>query len=284
MATPANDFFNKLEGVWQNKLDGNWQDDLGWNFISQPRLDVPGGGDFDMRFDQMRETITFEKLDGMARNVGITGEAGFWQAMKYEIAITDPEANGIHHEMGHLLLSVKEDGDTKESLKGPVIRQASIPRANSMMTNGTLEIASVADAIRSGAGKVYDAKPRSDDAQMQSGIDAEISSIQNDITTMNGPDLQDPLPWLETKLGLPKTGGTFDWVFEFRNDKNPSQMANGQRVVNPVSVGNLLSDFWIGDRDRNGATIEVLQYAQKVDLVFHGIGWPHTAVNTLIKQ
>ena len=31
-------------------------------------------------------------------------------------------------------------------------------------------------------------------------------------------------------------------------------------------------------------TTDVLQDAQKVDLVFHGIDWPHLAVNTLIKQ
>lgn len=73
----ANDFFNRLQGVWQNKLDGKWQDNFGWNFISQPKLNVPGSSDFGMRVDQMRETIEFKKLGGLARNIGITGEAGF---------------------------------------------------------------------------------------------------------------------------------------------------------------------------------------------------------------
>ena len=47
--TTTNEFFNRLGGVWQNKLDGQWQDSFGWNFISQPKLNAPGGSDFEMR-------------------------------------------------------------------------------------------------------------------------------------------------------------------------------------------------------------------------------------------
>ena len=61
-------------------------------------------------------------------------------------------------------------------------------------------------------------------------------------------------------------------------------MASGQRVVNPVSIGNLLSDFWLAQRKVNGQTVNLLQYAQKVNLIFHGMEWPHVALNTLIKQ
>ncbi len=60
--TIANEFFDKLEGTWMNKLDDEWKDEFGWNFISQPQPGGAGGSDFEMRFDQMRETIKFEKL------------------------------------------------------------------------------------------------------------------------------------------------------------------------------------------------------------------------------
>ncbi len=208
--------------------------------------------------------------------------------MKYEIGIVNSfTGDGIHHEMGHFLLNVKDSGgETKNRLEAPIIRQASIPRANSMMTTGTLKIGSVQDAITQGASKIYSAKPESSDSALQALIDAEFTQKRDEVLAGNGPELDDPLAWLETKIGLSTTTATakVDWVFEFRNDKAPSEMASGQRVVNPVSVGHLLSDFWIGDRESENGTIEILQYAQIVDLFFHGINWPHMAVNTLIKQ
>ena len=82
----TNDFFNRLPGTWANRLGDEWHDTLGWNFISQPQKGNPKTGDFDIQFHQMLETITFKEI-GTPRNVGITGEAGFWHAMAYEISI-----------------------------------------------------------------------------------------------------------------------------------------------------------------------------------------------------
>lgn len=280
--TITNDFFNRLEGVWQNSLDGEWQDSFGWNFISQPKLGEPGTDDFEMRIDQMRETIRFKKLGGIARNVGITGEAGFWQAMAYECSIETPNGDGIHHEMGHFLLKVLESGETGQNLRGDVIRQATIPRANSMMTTGVLQPGTVSDAIYEQAAPFYDAKPRANDDRHQKLIDNELASKQKQVSDLSGPDLQRPLVWLQTILADEPVDS--DWVFGFRHDHGQSQMASGQRVCDPVSIGNLLSDFWIAKRILNGETIETLQYAQKVNLIFHNMEWPHVSMNTLIKQ
>lgn len=280
--TIANDFFNRLQGVWQNKLKGEWQDTFGWNFISQPKLDVPGSGDFGMRVDQMRETITFKKLGGLARNIGITGEAGFWQATAYEVSIETPDGDEIHHEMGHFLLGVLESGQTRENLRGDVIRQATIPRANAMMTSGVLEPGTIGKAIAEQDTPFYDAKPKVNNVALQELIDTEFAAKQEQVTDSRGPDLARPLDWLKTILEDNPVDR--DWVFGFRNDTGPSQMANGQRVINPVSIGNLLSDFWIAKRGLNGKTIETLQYAQTVNLIFHGMDWPHVALNSLIKQ
>ncbi len=280
--TTTNQFFDRLAGVWQNKIDGKWQDSFGWNFITQPKLGVPGGSDFEMRVDRMRETIEFKKLSGLARNVGITGEAGFWQAMSYEISIVTPGGDGIHQEMGHFLLRTKEDGETPENLVGDVIRQATIPRANAIMTTGILKPGTIAAAVNDQDTPFYDAKPRTSDESLQVQIDAVFAAKHDEITNENGPNFERPLEWLATILAGPAVDP--DWVFAFRDDRNPSQMASGQRVVNPVSIGNLLSDFWIGNRKGSDGTIETLQYVQTVDLIFHGIRWPHVALNSLVKQ
>ena len=278
--TIANEFFDRLTGVWQNKLHDQWQDDLGWNFISQPKLGEEGESDFEMRFDQMRETVTFKKLSGTARNVGIKGEAGHWAAMAYEVAIETPAGAGIHHEMGHFLMNVQADGTTKEELFAPVIRQATIPRANAMLTMGTLKPGPI-----DSNDDIYTAKPDTTDPALQGEIDKLFAAKQADVFTLGGPNLERPLSWLETKLATPaQSGGFSDWVFEFRHDQDPSQMASGQRVKNPVGIGHLLSDFWIAAREESGSTIMTLQYAQKVNLKFNGFEWPHMAVNTLIKQ
>ena len=235
-----------------------------------------------MRVDQMRETVKFKKLGGIARNVGISGQAGYWQAMAYECAIETPEGAGIHHEMGHFLLKVLEGGETGENLRGDIIRQATIPRANSMMTTGVLEPGTVSDAIALQDVPFYDSKPKANDAQLQGLIDSELASKQEQVTSLSGPDLQRPLAWLQTVLADGPVDQ--DWVFGFRHDHGQSQMANGQRVSDPVNIGNLLSDFWMAKRTLKGQTIETLQYAQKVNLIFHNIEWPHVSMNTLIKQ
>ena len=60
----GNDFFDRLEGTWQNRSSGRWLDDLGWNFISQPKRHAPDQSDFEMRFDQMRETLPVRSVIG----------------------------------------------------------------------------------------------------------------------------------------------------------------------------------------------------------------------------
>ncbi len=151
-----------------------------------------------------------------------------------------------------------------------------------MMTTGELKPGTIADAIAEQDTPFYNAKPQANDEALQNLIDTEFAAKQNQVTNLGGPDLARPLEWLKTMLADNPVDR--DWVFGFRHDKGPSQMANGQRVVNPVSIGNLLSDFWIAKRRLNDKTIETLQYAQKVNLIFHGIEWPHVAMNTLIKQ
>lgn len=277
----GNQFFDRLEGTWQNQVDGTWLDDLGWNFISQPRRGDPGQSDFEMRFDQMRETIVFRKLDGTANNVGVTGKVGHWVAMAYEVSIQKPGGEGIHHEMGHFLLKAKDKtGEAHEPLNSTIIRQATIPRANAMMTLGVLKPGAIDPSD-----DIYNALPHTVDANLQADIDREFASKQTAVTQAGGPDLTKPLDWLTGKLQQAPNSPEFqDWVFEFRHDLAPSQMASGQRVDNPVEIGNLLSEFWIGSRQMNGTRIRTLQYAQKVDLIFNGMRWPHVAINTLIQQ
>ncbi|PCK07552.1 MAG: hypothetical protein COA42_13695 [Alteromonadaceae bacterium] len=281
-----------LPATWENKLDGKWEDTFGWHIIGQPELGNPSCSDFNFRVDQMRETITFSPL-GVARNIGVTGEAGFWRGIKYQIGVHTPDGDEIHQEMGHFLLGVEEDPDsdnkigfkTPEKLVGKIIRQASIPRANAMMTLGKLIANSVSDFVRDNGDKpFYSAHPKSEDSKFQSVIDDSFKAVRDEVMAKGGPNFETPSDWLSTILADNVVAGTKDWEFGFRNDENPSQMANGQRVVNPVSIGNLLSDFWIGQRTIDGTNSDILQYAQRVDIGFNKTEWPHVAVNTLIKQ
>ncbi|MEM9896826.1 MAG: hypothetical protein AAF789_10690 [Bacteroidota bacterium] len=308
--TPANDFFNKLAGptgkaIWQNKLDGQWQDKWGWNIITQPDFGNPAEEDFHTRIDPMRETITFKKI-GSAQNIGISGEAGFWQSMSYEIDIRNPRLNdpqnpdgkGIHHEMGHFLIKVDslvddanaiphERGrmDFGQNISGVIIRQATIPRANSFMTHGKLDVGSVSEVL--GLGNIddfYSSRTHTTRQFLQDRINTQLASKQQEA---GAPDLTRLVTFLQTTdesfLGEKKPS-TEDWEFAFRLDETPSQMASGQRVTRPVGIGNLLSDFWIGDRVIDGVEKEFIQYSQKVNILFNGEDWPHVAVNTLIKQ
>ena len=213
--TITNDFFNRLLGTWENRIDGEWQDHFGWNFISQPQKGVSGGSDFDMQFHQMRETISFKEI-GIPRNIGITGEAGFWHAMAYEVSIETPEGRGIHHEMGHFLLSVKDAqrGQTREKLRGDVVRQATIPRANAMMTAGELKPGSIADTIATDPSPFYNAKPDANDTAHQKEINAVYRRKKEQIRKQRGPDMDRPLDWLHSMFANDPIGQ--DWVFEFR--------------------------------------------------------------------
>ncbi|NME72776.1 hypothetical protein [Flammeovirga aprica] len=297
---PANLFFDMLEGVWQNKLNDQWQDNWGWNFITQPDFENRSFEDFHTGVDPMRETMTFKKI-GSARNIGEVGEAGFWQSMAYEIDIRNhtfpdpknPDGKGIHHEMGHFLLqvdSLEDDADAIVSqrgsdLSGVIIRQATIPRANSFMTHGRLDIESVGKALEnSDLDSFYSARTISTRSDLQEKIDIELSDKAIQAGAPNPTKLVSLLKQVDEESLGTISPGTQDWVFSFRFDRNPSQMASGQRVNEPVGIDNLLSDFWIGKRMIDGQEREILQYTQKVNLIFNGQKWPHVAVNTLIKQ
>lgn len=277
----GNEFFDRLEGVWENRIDKEWLNELGWNFIIQPKRGNPGQSDFEMRFDQMQETIVFKKLAGTANNVGVTGKIGHWVAMSYEVSIQKPDGEGIHHEMGHFLLKAKDaTGEAHKPIGATIIRQATIPRANAMMTLGVLKPGAIDPDD-----DIYNALPHSNDPNLQLKINEEFTSMKDQVTAAGGPDITKPLDWLAGKFQEKPTPPAFeDWVFQFRHDDAPSQMASGQRVDNPVGIGNLLSEFWIASRQVNDSPIVTLQYAQKVDLIFNGMKWPHMAVNTLIKQ
>jgi len=181
----GNDFFDRLEGTWQNRSSGRWLDDLGWNFISQPKRHAPDQSDFEMRFDQMRETIVFRKLDGTANNVGVTGKIGHWVAMAYEISIQNRDEEAIHHEMGHFLLKAKDStGEAHVPLGSTIIRQATIPRANAMMTLGVLKPGEIDPN-----NDIYDATPHTLDPNLRTEIEREFASKQAAINQANGPDL-----------------------------------------------------------------------------------------------
>ena len=300
---PALDFFNMLEGTWENKLNGGNRPSFGWTVIIQPELGNPKDRDFSVCALQMQETITF-RPSGVVRNVGISGDAGFLKGMAYEINIDNAcalpchdgksrhgEGKAIHQESGHFLIKVSDETGGSpvqgESSDATVIRQAVIPRANAMMSTGRLKPGSLQDVAGGGMDDFYSSKPEISDSELQSKLDAALDAVQGTVNSRGGPDLQKPLEWLNNVLaneGWEATG--VDWVFNFSDVEELLKMHSAHRVNNPIGVGPLFSDFWIGTReDQNSKEeITVLQYAQKVNLEFGGVSWPHVALNTLIKQ
>ena len=284
-------FFELLEGTWQNTLSpqkikadsSQWRDNFGWQIIGQPKAGE--AGQFEFSFDRMRETITFKPLSGAARNVGVSGEEGFWRSMKYDVEIINPSLAHIHQEVGHFLMKVikKQDGNfTSEAFEGNILRQASIPRANAMLTSGVLSPKSAKDFVDANQqNPFYNATPSSSDNELQQKVRLAFDSVNRDIIGSGGPDFTQTTQFIiDTDPG---TKIKNDWEFDFRINASPSEMVSGQRVNNHVSIGNLLSDFWIGSRLIDGVEREILQYTQQVDIHFNGTIWPHVAVNTLIK-
>jgi len=135
------------------------------------------------------------------------------------------------------------------------------------MTHGKLSINSITDARDDQEVPFYNARPEVSDQGLQDKIDAKLSEVQDDIHGKSGPTLTKPLDWLVDILA-DNVEGT-DWELSFRHDIDQAQMASGHRVPNPVAIGKLFSDFWIGDRSRDEGEIEILQYAQKVNLGFN---------------
>jgi hypothetical protein len=278
----ANEFFDRLEGIWENRLDGRWQDHFGWNFLAHPKPGRAGQKEFAFRFDQMRETATFRTVPGLARNISVTGRTEHWRAMSYQISVERPDGAAIHQELGHFLLRVLENGETPNSLRGDVIRPPTVPRANALMSAGELRRGRITDAVNEQKCLSYDLKPRAADRRLQELIDSEFSLLQKEVTSVGGPDPRHGLGWLSGVVTAPPIGE--EWVFEFGDSDAVACMASGQHLFHPVLVGNWLSDFWIVRREWSGRIIDTLAYIQRVTLSFKGVEWPHVAVNTLVKQ
>lgn len=278
--TRVNEFFGRLEGTWKNRYDDAWLDSYGWNFLSQPKLGHATASDFEIRVDRMRETIVFRPLGTLARNVGVTGKAEFWEGLSYEVSIESPSGEPLHQESGHFLLNVNERGETPEPVTGEIIRQGVVPRANAFLLAGKLTRGSVSD-LAATPPDPYRVRPEVGDLERQAKIDEQFAAQQELVTGQGGPEFTAPLRWLQGILAENPVGD--DWAFKFRPHGSVQQILNGQRVSSRVLLGAFSSDFWISRRKRGEHTLDVLQYAQRVDLAFGGVHWPHVGVNTLIK-
>ena len=292
----AKQIFELLVGTWKNMLDCEWMPELGWNFIIQPRPTPykPTDAKFMIRYMQMLETLEISSLKDPdpLRNVGLTGEAGSWLAKYYETYIEDANKEVedgkhefLHQEVGHFLMNVtNKEGDTKKDDKAPIIRQATVSPTNTTLTTGKIKRGEIKDAK-----DIYDARPHAISGFIPSFIDPEkinkeFEKTKDEIDRKGGPDFTKSLKWLRERYQDRVAGGFEDWVFHFGNKWPSPEMVSGQRVADTVHTCNLRSDFWISQREIKGSPQTLLQYAQVIDLEFHGFKWPHVVVNTLIKQ
>ena len=87
--------------------------------------------------------------------------------------------------MGHFLLKAKDStGEAHVPLGSTIIRQATIPRANAMMTLGVLKPGEIDPN-----NDIYDATPHTLDPNLRTEIEREFASKQAAINQANGPDL-----------------------------------------------------------------------------------------------
>ena len=89
------------------------------------------------------------------------------RAIGHEVSIETPAGVGICHEMGHFVPKILQGGETREDLRGNVVRRATIPRANAMMTTTELKPGTIADAIGEQDTPFFSAKLQANDDALQ---------------------------------------------------------------------------------------------------------------------
>lgn len=259
--------FDLLKGTFQTN-----RTEPGWNILWEPE----NGRITKMIFGEMIQTIKFNPLPGITKNPGIDGEGGYLRNVRYGISITDMNNNPIHDEHGYISMDVTQEGLSPNPMEGFIARSGSIPRKLAFLTTGKLTLRPVFaamvnyTAIPTIANPVsaYPATPTE-----MAEIGNQISAAHEQILAKGGPDIYDPIPWLDD-LNQEEV-----WNFSF-TDKGPHDSGTisglGQAMRSPVGVGTLLSDIWIaGERD--------LRLAQIEDNFFCRFRFPHIGLDKLAK-
>ena len=289
--TEVNVSLDRLRGTWKNKVPGPIRgavpDVSGWNFFSHPTEGDASDNGFRVDSKKLSETVDIERRFDLVRSIGIKGNADYWRAYNYVVktldwffGYADRFPIETHHETGYFLLRVESDGKAPDPGRGDIVREGSVPRANTFLTTGVAGPGTVAGVI-----DAYSAQPRVLEAKVMDAVKGAYNKQRQDILDRGGPDFDRPLDWLKDQVGgQPVKGEEEDWVLEFRGNPGPSNMAQHQVQAERVGIGELSSHYWIGTREINDVKFDFLQYAQVVDLTFGGAVWPHVTVNTLINQ
>lgn len=256
-------------------LLGTWVGDKGYTLIAVPIGKEHG---FNVIVRPYVEKLTFAPVGAPVPNRG-GGKMMLVQAIHYQQVITDKETQEtLHFENGMWLLY--KDPETQQV---EVVRQATVPHGDSVLALGSF--------------KKIDGRP---EIPVFRPIDADQSVADNaklfkylaagygkvaDITVLSN-DVNKPLRDAIAQQEIINTT-----IFDV-STANQGGIINIPFITKHADTRNFACTFWLEKvKGPGGQESLQLQYFQQIDLFFFHfldpqqlICWPHTTVNTLVKE
>ncbi|MGB0384000.1 MAG: heme-binding protein [Ardenticatenaceae bacterium] len=289
----------ELTGELWSELEGTWVGNKGWNIIAMPAPGTtPDYFDSDrssvLLVQPYMETLTFSNPGAPARNRGGDRDQ-FIPALEYHQRVSHLETGELLHvENGMFLnLSTIVGNRTKNILPPPefnIARSGTIPHGNSIMILGE------PPSVEPGAPDIPDIS--SFPFRRENGVvvnfplnDKYLFDYQ---THEYPPDVPNPNETLrEELLRLEEEGGSIISTTTMTLDsENSGGITNIPFIVERANATRVSATFWL-EKVSNSDGIEFLQlqYSQTILLEFHHFDqdgpiliWPHTTINTLVKQ
>jgi hypothetical protein len=269
-------------GVLSN-LVGTWVGSHGWNLIAVPTV-VNGEPNFQLLVRPFIETVTFSPVGALVPNRGGVATQ-LVPALSYDLRIFDAETNQpLHIENGMWLLLTDIEETPQLAPPESLARLAAIPHGTSVLALGNYQTAPGGPKIPPNS-----ALPHPTAGALPGYTDAYLIGDGPFQPTNPNQTLQDFVTAQEAnKQTIVETTTitiSTEWDGGIANIPFVKQYANATRFV---------ATLWIEQvqDETTGDVFEQLQYSQETDLLFHPqfedpaklITWPHTNVNTLVKQ
>ena len=255
-------------------LVGTWVGNTGFNMVA-----LPQGNDFLLLIRPYVETITFSALGAPVPNrQGHEGPTLFVTGVHYDLHVSDAQTNQPLHLENGMWLFLGGAG-AEPSIEPPIARHSVIPHGDSLLAMGTATTTPGPPNIPKVSGFPI-AGPDVPAGYLDPYLNPTPPFQTDDVTTT----LQDAI----AKQKIIETI-TLDV-----DTKNHGGVLNIPFVVRNVVADDFKTIFWIETvQNDDGSTFQQLQYFQQTNFhflpTFGGppgslIMWPHTNVNTLVKQ
>ena len=291
-------------------LPGKWVGP-GFNQIFRPHT---GGSDNFLELNLTNETLEFTEIPGEIPNRGLLqsdislfGLTYLQQVEDANVKDTNGKPAGIHLEPG-IWLNIPTTSDPSEP--HTVARLGNIPHGTTILAQGTAHIVSGPPNFPPTSITPFFLNPQDPDNEAGQ-IRFNSQTLANpdpfrsppaDIVGITQPMVDDPNTFLPAALaGKVITHHTrIDITTRSMRVATPSSPVTTPEVGGGVAdiafldgtgpnqqnaqVFKTVATFWISPYTDAQGSGTLLQYSQRVILVFNGLGWPHVSVASLIKQ